>query len=227
MFSELESGTFVDNVEFRKSVENLPESPMKQELLQATDDLANFDPNEALAVMNKWRTAAALRNDPHREELGKIKEYIDMRGQMKQADKNPEYLAGYYRAYPTSIPAVPYPSEPGAYRDYISRMVKEPKPKELNAGQSVMRMLLGKGLPLFNNYPGITAIKEAKTAIGRGSTPTATIEVDPATIDEIKEREGRFWEAGFAPKKAEGQPLWEAYRSWYVDKYGIEPGVKQ
>ena len=225
MFSELESGSFVDNVEFRKSVENLPESPMKQELLQATDDLANFDPNEALAVMNKWRTAAALRNDPHREELGKIKEYIDLRGQMKQADKSPEYMADYYRAWPTSIPAVPYPSEPGAYRDYISKMVKEPK--RLKAGEKAMRMLLGDVLPLANTYPGITAIKEAKTAIGRGSDPTATIEVDPATIDEIKAREGRFWEAGFAPKKAEGQPLWEAYRSWYFDKYGTEPGVKQ
>jgi hypothetical protein len=225
-----------NNMEFRKLVEDLPESPMKQELLQKTSDLTHIDYQDAIRTIRGWEKTGKLRTMPGMKEAARkeiettgynnqYKDFLKRNGSVmlrqEQLDKMAEGEAIKARMITKDYG---YPTQPGPLRSYYENVINEPK---LNAGQSVMRMLLGDVLPLANTYPGITAIKEAKTAIGRGSDPTATIEVDPATIDEIKEREGRFWEAGFAPKKAEGQPLWEAYRSWYVDKYGIEPGVKQ
>jgi len=37
-------------------------------------------------------------------------------------------------------------------------------------------------------------------------------------IDSLKATEARFWEAGFEPKKIEGDPLWEAYSEWKEEK---------
>ena len=38
--------------------------------------------------------------------------------------------------------------------------------------------------------------------------------------NDYKQSEPRFWRAGFAPKKIDGDPLWEAYKEWYKEEYG-------
>lgn len=38
-----------------------------------------------------------------------------------------------------------------------------------------------------------------------------------AQIEEIKNQESRFWEAGFKPNKNENDPLWRAYEEWYEE----------
>lgn len=38
--------------------------------------------------------------------------------------------------------------------------------------------------------------------------------------NDYKQSEPRFWRAGFAPKKIDGDPLWEAYKEWYKKEYG-------
>ena len=40
--------------------------------------------------------------------------------------------------------------------------------------------------------------------------------------NDYKRNEARFWKAGFAPRKIEGDPLWEAYKEWYKEEYGTD-----
>lgn len=50
---------------------------------------------------------------------------------------------------------------------------------------------------------------------------THTSDEDSGTIAMLKEKNDRFWRAGFAPKAVEGDPLWEAYKEWAAEN-GVE-----
>jgi len=69
-----------------------------------------------------------------------------------------------------------------------------------------------------------TFVKEADTAKGRSKKA----EIDEEKVkDWYKANYSRDWELDFKPKKKDGDPKWEAYKEWYIDKYGTSPDEEE
>lgn len=67
--------------------------------------------------------------------------------------------------------------------------------------------------------PGQVAMQEIATGKGRGSKATTD---ERYIIDKYKNMYDRDWSLGFAPRKKDGDPLWEAYKEWSEER-GINP----
>jgi hypothetical protein len=193
------------NTDIVKIVSELPDSPIKGELMGMIGDLNHIDRIGMVKAMSKWRDLNAARGS---STIAMLREQID----------NPTG-AGVYQE---QFGGVKFPTSNDAYGQYFNKVVTEPK---LSNGQQVMRMLMNT-VKKADTPIGAAAVKEGKSVFGgRGSEATiARTSEDVEALNEIKNREARFWEAGFAPKKVDGDPLWEAYREWYMERTGDEPG---
>ena len=193
------------NTDIVKMVSELPESPMKGELIGMIGDLNHIDRNGMVKAMSKWRDLNANRGS---STISMLRGQID----------NPTG-AGVHQE---QFGGIKFPTSNDAYGQYFNKIVTEPK---LSNGQQVMRMLMNT-VKKADTPIGAAAVKEGKSVLGgRGSEATITkTDADIEALNEIKDREARFWEAGFTPKKVDGDPLWEAYREWYLERNGSEPG---
>lgn len=205
LLDEVTGGTkSLSNTDIVKMVSELPESPMKGELMGMIGDLNHIDRKGMVKAMSKWRDLAANRGSSTVSML---------RGQIDNptgAGVRQEQFGG-----------IKFPTSNDAYGQYFNKVVTEPK---LSNGQQVLRMLMT-AASKSDTPVGAGLVKELKTTAGRGSDPeTVPTRADVEALNEIKDRESRFWEAGFAPKKVDGDPLWEAYREWYIERTGDEPG---
>jgi hypothetical protein len=93
--------------------------------------------------------------------------------------------------------------------------VREPTEAELkkNALRKSLEGVFNKGSSAAANW-----IATGSNARGKGKPERVRTPEEKEMIDALKAREARFWEAGFKPKKVEGDPLWEAYSEWDEDR---------
>lgn len=195
----------LSNTDIVKMVSELPESPMKGELMGMIGDLNHIDRKGMVQAISKWRDLAANRGSSTVSML---------RGQIDNptgSGVRQEQFGG-----------IKFPTSNDAYGQYFNKVVTEPK---LSNGQQVLRMLMNT-VKKADTPIGAAAVKEGKSVFGgRGSEPNIVMTgEDVEALNEIKDREARFWEADFVPKKVDGDPLWEAYREWYIERTGDEPG---
>ncbi len=195
----------LSNTDIVKMVSELPESPMKGELMGMIGDLKHIDRKGMVQAISKWRDLAANRGSSTVSML---------RGQIDNptgSGVRQEQFGG-----------IKFPTSNDAYGQYFNKVVTEPK---LSNGQQVLRMLMNT-VKKADTPIGAAAVKEGKSVFGgRGSEPNIVMTgEDVEALNEIKDREARFWEADFVPKKVDGDPLWEAYREWYIERTGDEPG---
>lgn len=122
--------------------------------------------------------------------------------------------------------------------DYLLNVITTPRPTAMNklgykVSDVVDNINSGNlGTALFETGKTLSGVRDTPTAEWDINTKEETAERNTKTNlermllnkkkEDFKKSEERFWEAGFAPKKMEGDPLWEAYKEWYKEKYGIE-----
>lgn len=104
--------------------------------------------------------------------------------------------------------------------NYFNKVMTTPKPNniEMKLVNAADKINTGKpGAMLYETAPTLADV--------RGSKPSREqTRIDKLLMNEqkndYKQSESRFWRAGFAPKKIEGDPLWESYKEWYKEEYG-------
>lgn len=211
-------GGLTDVHQLSNMINSLPDSPMKQELIANINDMGAIDKGKLADIMEKWRNTYNLRG----WDTDKIVERSNLADQMtlRASGASDAELAKWYSEHPYWKPKYQYPSEPGPLRDYANKIIGEQK---LSNAQKATAWLLSNA----NSDIGGAAAKGIASVSGARMSSTPTIAMtgaDVEALNEIKNREARFWEAGFAPKKIDGDPLWEAYREWYIERTGDEPG---
>ena len=212
-------GGLTDVHKLSSMINSIPDSPMKQELIANINDMGAIDKGQLADIVEKWRNTYNLRGWDAR----KMVERSNLTDQMtlRASGASDADLANWYAKHPYWKPNYQYPSEPGPLRDYANNILSEEKP--LSNAQKATAWLLSNA----NSDVGAAAAKSIASVSGArvSSNPiTAMTGADVEALNDIKNREARFWEAGFAPKKVDGDPLWEAYREWYIERTGDEPG---
>lgn len=93
-------------------------------------------------------------------------------------------------------------------------------PELKNVGDKLTALGL-RGADLINlGGPGQQIVQSVNTVVrGRGSKATTD---ERYIIDKYKNMYDRDWSLGFAPRKKDGDPLWEAYKEWSEER-GINP----
>lgn len=104
------------------------------------------------------------------------------------------------------------------FTPFTRRILEAP---ELTKFQNVVEKPAINALDKFMTGPvGSAALKLQGTAFEqRAPKKSKRVETaeERAQIEEIKNQEARFWEAGFKPNKNENDPLWRAYEEWYEE----------
>lgn len=90
--------------------------------------------------------------------------------------------------------------------------------EEVNAGK-LGGMLIESGQTATGLRESDTAPRNETTMERKNKTKLERMLLNQQKND-YKQSEQRFWRAGFAPKKIDGDPLWEAYKEWYKEEYG-------
>lgn len=218
---------FGDNVKdryFRETVNDLPKSPLKDELLPLAKQ-QNIDWGKARAIVNNNAYWGLMGMNP---ETGKtlahalIDEGVGIPQQVaKQADAETIVKSGVPGG--AQIPMSTAEEIP----DFVNRLYHAPTLTPFQQKTKPAWVMFDKFL---GGNLGGAALQEAKTLTGARSPKKAesvrTVE-DQMAINRIKAREARFWEAGFVPKKVEGDPLWEAYSEWDAERKNKKDIVKQ
>lgn len=212
-------GGLTDVHQLSNMINSLPDSPMKQELIANINDMGAIDKGQLADIMEKWRNTYNLRG----WDTDKVVERSNVADQMtlRASGASDADLAKWYSEHPYWKPKYQYPTEAGPLREYANKILSEQKP--LSNAQKAAAWLLSNA----NSDVGAAAAKGIASVSGARMSSTPTIAMtgaDVEALNEIKDREARFWEAGFAPKKVDGDPLWEAYREWYIERTGDEPG---
>ena len=198
---------------YRQLVENMPESYVKSDLSKLLGDRGGLDWAQARKIMENARsTVSHAETYPGRELLRETKKYGN---------------------FPSSVTDAPtYPGQKPITNDVGARLyetraepldpltikilsVREPTAAELKK-DALRKNLEG----AFNKGSSAAAnlIATGSNARGKGKPERVRTPEEKERIDSIKAQEARFWEAGFKPKKVEGDPLWEAYAEWDEDR---------
>ena len=205
-------------------VEELPDSPMKQELLSSVNNLGEINYGEMRKTMEKWHDAAKLadRSMDSDIEIANLRSNLDLKSQHRATD---DELAEWYakRGHSQWKPNFEYPNVPGPYRDYVNKIVTADRNLS-NAQRATVWMLSN-----MNENAGTAVAKEI--AAGTGARMRSTPEMQPGQFDpeelyELDRQNSRFWDAGFEPHKNENDPLYEAFARWHERKHGFRPGDK-
>lgn len=198
---------------YRQLVEDMPESYVKSDLYKLLGDRGGLDWAQARKIMENARaTVSAAETIPGRELLRSTKAYGN---------------------FPPAVTDVPtYPGQKPITNDVGAKLyetraepldpltikilsVREPTTAELkkDARRKMIEGAFNKGSSAAANW-----IATGTNARGKGKPERVRTTEEKETIDAIKAHEARFWEAGFKPKKVEGDPLWEAYAEWDEDR---------
>ena len=187
---------------FRETVQELPDSYLKQDLLPLVNQ-SNIDWARAKAIVNDYKAKNLLAMAPNGYDA--VHAIVDNNLPFpKASDKVIVGKDGKLRYFET----------PNTY-DKLTMDIYNAKPLS-PLQQKLMKPATALNEVLRGDVGG-AALQVGKTATGARSPKKAervrTVE-DQMAINRIKAQEERFWEAGFKPNKVEGDPLWEAYAEW-------------
>lgn len=175
--------------EFAFAVRDLPDSPLKQDLI------STFGKNGKLV------------DEVEADKI--IKMYNrDVQGVWQVA--NELGMTGINAKLPEHTP-------------YLTQVLTTPRPQGIKQGIEYGML---RGMNKVNlGWPGTIGFETVANATGRGSKPS-TVQTEEQLNEfntkknQYRQSKARFWSAGFRPKKMDGDPLWEAYKEWYIDTYG-------
>lgn len=184
------------NSEIKKIVEEMPESPMKQELLPLVADPQAIDADVITRTIQRWQSNASQFYKTPAEKAAVKKDVDDPMSHLvsigAMTSKNPLF-SRIYLADPLSVTEK---AAKGALRGAETFLTSE---------------------------LGSRFLKGTATARGRGKAPEVSPEAEQAWyLDNY----ARDWDMGFKPGKAdrkEGSPKWEAYKQWHYNKFGTYP----
>ena len=167
-----------------KKVRDLPEGPMKQDLMAMIQREAPYD--EISAHIAHWEGVAG--DVP-------ATAYYNAAGDINKAK------AGRWADTPV--------------QGYVKEQAQAAGASKAAKNVANVADILRKG--------GEPAVRESYTYSGRGEEPKRKQtplerKLYNQQIDWYKKNYVRDWEAGFAPKEIEGDPLWEAYKEWKEGK---------
>lgn len=181
----------MDNVvDAIKAIMTMPESPMKNELLEASKGY--LEAPDKLKDLNKI--------------VGKYGENVALGDLIAEDPIN-------------SVKAIKERPEPHRLKhfevtDYLEKKAVQEPLKGFDKVSYALRNLADQ---INVKYPGQVATEELSTATGRGSKPSVDDAIkarNAQLIDELINKYSRQWDAGFEPTKIEGDPLYEAYAVW-------------
>lgn len=194
--------------ELYRAFEAMPESQLKKEIEPLLHDV-NID----------WAKLKAIRdNNVVIAELGKNEAGRNML-RTKVYSGTPSYMVANNADEARKMVnvnglAVPI-TERKQWSDPLSQAIIHSE--ELTPLKKTLKPLAVQADKFLIGNVGGAFLQETKTASGARSPLKPEKVITPEMRDEleqIKQSEARFWEAGFAPKKIEGDPLWEAYNEW-------------
>ena len=205
---EKQFGSKTLNQYFRETVQELPDSYLKQDLMPLVTQ-PNIDWARAQAIVNDYKAKNLFAMAPNGYDAvhAIVDNNLPFPQQAVSIDKADRVIVGKNG----KLKGVVYPDK----YDQLTMDIYNAKPL------SPMQQKLMKPATALNEVlrgdVGGAAIQLTKTATGARSPKKAervrTVE-DQMAINRIKAQEERFWEAGFKPNKVEGDPLWEAYVEW-------------
>lgn len=182
----------------RYAVGQMPESPLKQQLTPLVSDV-NLDMAEINSIiLNAGNDFSNAINREGRERLRKA--VADDNVVTWSASENKSRLV---------------PSNKKTLSPLELKIVQTPELTPFR--EKVLKPLSVQADKFLTGDVGGAFLQETKTATGARSPLKPEVVITPEMRDElerIKQSEARFWEAGFAPKKIDGDPMWEAYNEW-------------
>lgn len=198
---------------YRQLVENMPESYVKADLYKLLGDRQGFDWAKARKIMENARaTASAAELYPGRELLRATKEY----GNFPPAVTDVPTYEGQ-KAITDDVGAKLYLTREEPLDPLTISILGTREPTEAELKKAAIRKTLegafNKGSSAAANW-----VATGTNARGKGKPERVRTPAEQEALEVIKERESRFWDAGFIPKKVEGDPLWEAYSEWKAEK---------
>ena len=210
-------GAKVNTRYFRETVESLPESPLKAELLPLARQ-QNIDWGKARAVVNNNTYWGMMGLNP---ETGKtlahalIDEGVGIPQQVaKQADAATVVKTGGPGS--AQIPMSTAEEIP----EFVNRLYHAPKLTPFQQKTKPAWVMFDKFL---SGDLGGAALQEAKTLTGARSPKKAARVETPEERDEIeaiKEREAPFWKMKFKPHK-DNSLMYQAWKEW-AEENGVE-----
>ena len=206
---------------FRETVQELPDSYMKQDLLPLVSQ-ANIDWARAQAIVNSYKPEALLGITPKGYDAvhAVVDNNLPFPRQAADIEKADRVITGKDGK---SI-GISYPDR----YDQLTMDIYNAKPLP-PLQQKLMKPATALSGVLRGDVGG-AALQMGKTATGARS-PYAPERVktmeDMILRNKIIEKEERFWKAKFKPQKVNGDPLWEAYEEWdKVTDGGKKPYVQ-
>ena len=205
---EKQYGPQMLNKYFRETVQELPDSYIKQDLLPLVNQ-PNIDWARAQAIVNDYKAKNLLAMAPNGYDAvhAIVDNNLPFPKQAVSIDNAENLIVGKNG----KLKGVVYPDK----YDQLTMDIYNAKPLT-PLQQKLMKPATALNEVLRGDVGG-AALQVGKTATGARSPKKAervrTVE-DQMAINRIKEQEARFWEAGFKPNKVEGDPLWEAYQEW-------------
>lgn len=194
---------------FRQLVDDMPESYVKADLYKLLGDRQGFDWAKARKIMENARaTYSAAELYPGRELLRATKEY----GNLPPAVTDVPTYPGQ-KPITDDVGAKLYMTREEPLDPLTIKILSNREPTVAELKKDALRKTLEGG---FNKGSSAVANWAATgtNARGKGKPERVRTPEEQEALDVIKAREERFWEAGFVPKKVEGDPLWEAYSEW-------------
>lgn len=192
----------LNNTEWNKIIESIPDSPLKQDLKAVSNNVIKQGGDMGDEAYNLAREYKLVSN-PDIQVLARTN------------------LEG---GKPLTTGMSDLVTSPKAF-NYLSDVVLTPKPTTLQkigykAGDIVNQFNVGN--------IGTAGVETGKTLLDArpGQPKRVQTQLEKSLFETAKknyiQNESRFWEAGFKPKEIKGDPLWEAYKEWYKDEYGEE-----
>lgn len=174
-------------VDARKAIMAMPESPMKNELLEASKGFLDnsVELKDLQNIVNKYSGNLFYGN-----AISKVDDPVSVVADAKNKFPNFE-TTDYLRA----------------------KAVEEPL-KGIDKAGYALRNLADK---INVQYPGQVLTSEFATGAGRGSKLSIDEAIkarNAQLIEPLINKYSRQWQAGFVPTKIDGDPLYEAYAEW-------------
>lgn len=207
---------------FRKSVKNMPESQLKAELSQISNQ-TDIPWSKVRAIVENNLAAANAGTTASNREFWR--QMVNAKGE-KPIYQRANSLDEAERTVVSPATGDVIPVTPMTTLDPLTMRIMQST--ELSPVKNKMKPLFVQADRFLGGNVGGAALQLGKTATGARSPIKAQKVRTPeeqALIDDIKAREARFWDAGFVPNEVEGDPLWEAYQE-YDEKRKLKNAVK-
>ena len=190
-------------IEFRQAVAGLPESQLTKDLAPLMNS-ETIDWNAVKDVLRKNASVAyALKDAEGRASYRLLNGSFDMLNN------------GLAKTDPKANLIIPDRGFTPLQKAVLE--TAEPTAKELKS--ATRKMLLDRGIAKFSN-PAANLAVTVPGGRGKGKVNTVETPEEREQIEAVKQREDRFWRAGFKPNKNESI-LYKAWKEW-ADENNVE-----